>query len=421
MTTIALYADWISDNEPAHFADLDCYQAGGAETFALTLAKNFQAHTDLLNLSLDPDITWQPGPQYPKAPRTIFGMLQDSSPDRWGRMLMNRRLERDKRAGKVPKGKRLYESDYLLGVHDGFRVGGLRMSLNGDGQFMDDQNGRAAPPMTSLGTLETAARALETEDDSPAIDEWLKMLVAPGGSLGGARPKASVVGANGSLWIAKFPSSKDTHDQGAWELLTQVLAKGCGIRVPLAQAKKFASNYHTFIVARFDRPTSTTHQHFASAMTLTGNTDGNDASTGVSYLDIAEVLIDYGANTTEDLNELWRRIVFNLCVCNTDDHLRNHGFLLEPGKGWRLSPAYDMNPALNATGLKLNITQHDNAMNLELTREVAEIFRYSLADADKEIERTKQVVRQWPAIAKKLGISPKEQGMFSNCFALAER
>jgi serine/threonine-protein kinase HipA len=419
MTTIALYADWFPGREPAHFADLDCYQAGGAETFALKLSKDFQAHPDLLKLSLDPDIAWQPGPQYPRAPRSIFGLLQDSSPDRWGRMLMNRRLERDKRAGRAEKDQRLGESDYLLGVHDAFRVGVLRLRLNDEGPFLDDRQGRAAPPMASLGTLEMAARAIDSGDDSPAVDEWLRLLVAPGGSLGGARPKASVAGENGSLWIAKFPSAKDTHDLGAWELLTQVLAKACNIRVPPAQARKFASSHHTFIVARFDRPTPTTRQHFASAMTLTGNVDGNDASSGVSYLDIAEVLIDHGANTTEDLRELWRRIVFNLCVSNTDDHLRNHGFLLEPGKGWRLSPAYDMNPSLAAAGLKLNITQHDNAMNLDLAREVAEVFRYAPTDADQEIARIQQMVRQWPTLAGKLGISAKEQAMFSGCFALA--
>lgn len=418
MTTITLYADW-AGTEPAHFANLACYQAGGSETFALTLSKDYQAHPALLNLSLDPDIGWQAGPQYPKAPRSSFGLLQDSSPDRWGRMLMNRRLERDKRLGKAPKDARLYESDYLLGVHDTFRVGGLRMRLNGDGPFMDDQHGRAAPPMASLGALETAARALENEDDSPAIDEWLKLLLAPGGSLGGARPKASVVGENGSLWIAKFPSTKDAHDQGAWELLTNVLARACNIRVPSAQARKFTSQHHTFIVSRFDRPTPTTRQHFASAMTLTGHTDGDDASTGVSYLDIAEVLIDYGANTTEDLKELWRRIVFNLCVSNTDDHLRNHGFLLEPGKGWRLAPAYDMNPTLNASGLKLNITQYDNAIELDLAREVAEIFRYAPAEAEQEIKRIRQVVRQWPAIASKIGITQKEQAVLGAAFFLA--
>jgi serine/threonine-protein kinase HipA len=419
MTTIALYANWLTGQEPAYFADLDCYQAGGAETFALRLSKDFQAHPDLLKLSLDPDIAWQPGPQYPRVPRSIFGLLQDSSPDRWGRMLMNRRLERGKRAGRVEQDKRLGEADYLLGVHDAFRVGALRLRLNDEGPFLDDRQGRAAPPMASLGALEMAARAIESGDDSPAVDEWLRMLIAPGGSLGGARPKASVAGENGSLWIAKFPSAKDTHDLGAWELLVHVLAKACSIRVPPAQARKFASSHHTFIVARFDRPSPDNRQHFASAMTLTGNVDGNDASTGVSYLDIAEVLIDYGANTTKDLRELWRRIVFNLCVSNTDDHLRNHGFLLEPGKGWCLSPAYDMNPAPDATGLKLNITQHDNALNLDLAREVADVFRYGATEAEQEIDHIRQVIRQWPTLAGKLGIPAKEQARFSGCFALA--
>ena len=176
------------------------------------------------------------------------------------------------------------------------------------------------------------------------------MLIAPGGSLGGTRPKANVVDPDGHLWIAKFPSVRDQHDVGAWEMVIHTLARGCGLRVTDSLSRRFANAHQTFLVKRFDRTGCGRRLHFASAMTLTGRQDGDDASTGASYLEIARVLIDHGAQTDIDLQELWSRIVFNLMVSNTDDHLRNHGFILVPGKGWRLSPAFDINPVPHAQG-----------------------------------------------------------------------
>jgi serine/threonine-protein kinase HipA len=244
------------------------------------------------------------------------------------------------------------------------------------------------------------------------------MLIAPGGSLGGARPKASVIDPNGHLWIAKFPSVRDEHDVGAWELVVQTLAKGCGLAVPESLARQFASQHHTYLVRRFDR-TLKGRLHFASAMTLTGHQDGDDASTGVSYLEIARVLINHGAQTDADLRELWSRIVFNMLVSNTDDHLRNHGFIFVPGQGWRLSAAYDMNPVPESHSLKLNISEVDNAIDLDLARSVAPYFRLSMADVDGIIEQSQAVVRQWPKIANKLQIRAREQERMASAFRLA--
>ena len=209
------------------------------------------------------------------------------------------------------------------------------------------------------------------------------MLIAPGGSLGGARPKASVADDQGRLCIAKFPSARDDYDVGGWEMVVNVLAKGCGLNVAAAEARKFASDYHCFMVRRFDRTEHGRRLHFASAMTMTRHLDGDDASNGVSYLELADVLIRQGSQTNKDLRELWSRIVFNILVSNTDDHLRNHGFILVPGAGWLLSEAYDMNPVPFADGLKLNITEADNALDLELAREVAGYFRVRSDDATK--------------------------------------
>lgn len=422
MAVIAVYADWEGLDAPLRLGMLHTQRGAGRELFEFEFAPAALKHPDILNLFLDPRLGLYEGRQHPRQGHETFGVFADASPDRWGRMLMRRRLEREQRQGRISQVVRLHESDYLLGVHDLFRAGAVRLKLNDEGEFLDDQHGVAAPPFVQLRELEAASLALERDDDNTADagDDWLRMLIAPGGSLGGARPKASVADPNGNLWIAKFPSVRDAHDVGAWELLVHTLARACKLRVPDSLARRFANQQHTFLVKRFDRTTSGRRLHFASAMTLTGHQDGDDASTGVSYLEIARVLIDHGAQTDADLQELWSRIVFNLLVTNTDDHLRNHGFILVPGKGWRLSEAYDMNPVPVSQGLKLNISEADNAMDLELARSVAKYFRINNKTANAIIERNQAVVRQWPIIANRLGISKQEQKHMASAFALAE-
>lgn len=419
-TNIAVYADWIGLAEPLRLGLLHVRRGAGREIVEFEFDSSVLAHPAITNLQIDPRLGFYEGRQHPPQGHDTFGVFSDASPDRWGRLLMRRRLERAQRAGQVSKAARLYESDYLLGVHDAYRSGALRLRLNDAGDFLDNQHGTAAPPFVQLRELEAASLALEHDADntSAAGDVWLRMLIAPGGSLGGARPKASVIDPNGHLWIAKFPSVRDEHDVGAWELVVQTLAKGCGLAVPESLARQFASPHHTYLVRRFDR-TLKGRLHFASAMTLTGHQDGDDASTGVSYLEIARVLINYGAQTDTDLRELWSRIVFNMLVSNTDDHLRNHGFIFVPGQGWCISAAYDMNPVPESHSLKLNISEADNAIDLDLARSVAPYFRLSIADADRIIEQSQAVVRQWPKIANKLQIRAREQERMASAFRLA--
>ena len=418
--TIAIYADWIGLTTPLRLGWLHARRGAGREVFEFEFDPAALTHPSVANLHMDPRLGLFTGRQHPPQGHETFGVFADTSPDRWGRMLMRRRLERAQRAGQVGKAVRLLESDYLLGVHDAYRCGALRLRLDDAGDFLDKQHGAAAPPFVQLRELEAASLALERDEDntSAAGDDWLRMLIAPGGSLGGARPKASVVDAQNQLWIAKFPSVLDEHNVGAWELVVQTLAKGCGLAVPESLARPFASRHHTFLVKRFDR-TSKGRLHFASAMALTGHKDGDDASSGASYLEIARVLIDHGAQTVADLRELWSRIVFNMLVSNTDDHLRNHGFILVPGKGWRLSEAYDMNPAPEAHGLKLNVSEADNAMDLDLARSVAPYFRVSNKLAHEIIESSQAVVRQWPKIASSLRIGVREQQRIAPAFRLA--
>lgn len=422
-TAIAVYADWEGLPTPSRLGLLRAHRGRGREVFEFEFDDEVLAMPSLVDPPLDPRLGAFAGRQHPPAGRTLFGVFTDASPDRWGRMLMRRRFERDQRAGLVPTGTTLHESDYLLGVHDQFRLGGLRFRLDDAGDFLDDRYDAAAPPFVELRALEAASLAIERDESNTAKegDAWLRMLIAPGGSLGGARPKASVVSPDGTLYIAKFPSTRDEHDVGAWELVVHTLAMACGLRVPEAQARRFASGQHTFLVRRFDRTAAGRRLHVASAMTLTDHVDGDGSATGVSYLELARVLIRHGTQTDLDLYELWSRIVFNLCVSNVDDHLRNHAFVRVPGKGWRLSEAFDMNPAADGTGLSLNITEADNALNLDLALSVAPQFRVKAHAARERVAAIQGVVRQWRSLAKRLKIAAREQERMAGAFRLAEQ
>lgn len=419
---IAVYADWEGLAGPERMAVLRAHRGRGREVFDFEFDDAALATPGLVEPLLDPRLGPFTGRQHPPAGRSLFGVFADASPDRWGRMLMRRRLERAQRAGLMPASATLHESDYLLGVHDQFRLGGLRFRRNDDGPFLDNQHDQAAPPFVELRALEAASLAVERDESNTARDgdAWLRMLIAPGGSLGGARPKASVASPDGALWIAKFPSARDDHDVGAWELVVHTLAIGCGLRVSDAQARRFASGQHTFLVKRFDRTSAGRRLHVASAMTLTDHDDGDGSATGVSYLELARVLIMHGAQTDTDLHELWSRIVFNMCVSNTDDHLRNHAFVRVPGKGWRLSDAFDMNPVADGTGLSLNITEADNALDLDLALSVAPQFRLKARTARERVAAIQHVVRQWRGLAGRLKIASREQDRMAGAFRLAE-
>ena len=315
------------------------------------------------------------------------------------------------------KERRLFESDYLLGVNDVSRLGALRFKLSREGPFLDDDTTFPTPPFSSIRELEHASLRIEDDDffEDQQASKWLRLLMAPGSSLGGARPKASVLSPEGHLWIAKFPSKNDDKDQGAWELIVNKLAEEAEINMAQGMAKKFSQKNHTYLTKRFDRSDKGERIHFASAMTLLGYKDGINHQDGASYLELVEVLERYGAQPEEDLLELWKRIVFSICVSNTDDHLRNHGFLLT-NRGWRLSPAYDINPNEQGVGLSLNIDENDNALDLDLAKSVAEYFRVNLTRAENFIRSTKKIVNAWRNKADRLGISKVEQEMMKSAF-----
>lgn len=373
--TIFVYDDFSSD-QPILMGSLYVNVIKGGESYSFEYDKEWLKKTGL-KITLDPELMPYSGRQYPSG-KNIFGLFADASPDRWGRVLMNKR-ERILAEKEGRKPSKLHDSDYLLGVYDETRMGGIRFKTDPEGPFLSDDKETAAPPWATLRTLEEASRNFES-DESGLPEKWLNQLIKPGSSLGGARPKATVVDTTGQLWIAKFPSKHDENDTGAWEMVVHNLAVLCGLDVPEAKLEKFSSLGSTYLIKRFDRVLNR-RVHFASAMTLLGKTDGASAVDGTSYLDIAAFIKSYGAQPKKDLLELWKRIVFNMAVTNTDDHLRNHAFILSEN-GWILSPLYDVNPVPYGNELSLNVDEEDNSIDIDLAVQTA--FRFGITESEAE-------------------------------------
>ena len=362
---------------------------------------------------LDPDLQLFDGRQFVPDSKKCFGLFADSSPDRWGRQLMKRRETLlSGAAGRNPK--ILRESDFLLGVYDLSRSGALRFKTDLMGNFLASDTRYPTPPWAKLRDLENAAFHIE-KDESSEDDQWIEMLYAPGSSLGGARPKANVIDPDGALWIAKFPSANDACDIGAWEMVVHELAKKCGLDVPEAKTLKLSKRGHTFLVRRFDRR-GDYRIHVCSAMTMLGLVDGTNASDGNSYLQLAEVIRERSITPHRDLRELWKRIAFNVLVSNTDDHLRNHAFVMTE-KGYHLSPLFDVNPNPQGKGLCLNINETDNALDLSLLREVAGLFDIESGESKRILDELKETVSTWPAEAKRVGISKSGCDWMENAFS----
>lgn len=413
---VYVYVDWDGIAGPVLMGILHADISRGKEVFSFSVDAGWLEHNQFR--ILDPDMGRFTGPQYLMDEKPNFGVFLDSSPDRWGRMLMRRReaiLARQE--GRKPQ--TLFETDYLLGVYDPNRMGALRFKLTPDGEFLNDNKSLATPPWASIRDLEYASLQLERNDikDDPEYAKWLAMLFTPGSSLGGARPKANVLDERGRLWIAKFPSGNDAKDIGAWEAVASELAQGCGIWVAETKAQRFSGRQHTFLSRRFDRTEAGARIHFSSAMTMLGQTDGNDYAEGVSYLSLVEFIMTSGADVDLNLEQLWRRIVFNIAISNCDDHLRNHGFILT-NRGWTLSPAYDMNPDERGAGLKLNISEDDNSLSFDLAMEVAPFFRLSEKQALNILNDVKSSVSNWRKVAAKYGIARAEQEEMETAFRI---
>ncbi len=403
--TFEVHAGWLKTPERIG----NCYieRARGNEVISFSFDVSWLAvHPDFL---LDPDLMVTSGRQYPPDGKLCFGFLSDTAPDRWGRKLMARREVIDAKEEKRPR-RTLMESDYILGVNDAGRIGAIRYYDPEKQIYLSDRSTLATPPIEKLRELENASLNLEDHDDNEA--KWVRNLVEPGSSLGGARPKANVVDEKGNLWIAKFPSKNDQTDIGAWEMTAHELAVKCGLHVPDARLMKLSSYGSTFLSRRFDRR-GEERVHFASAMTMLGQTDDSDDD--VSYVDIAAVIEEICAHPEEDLHELWSRMVFSLLISNTDDHLRNHGFLLSD-VGWELSPAYDVNPSVDKEELSLGIL-NGHAKDPSEAMEAAEFFRLTKEEAKDRLKKMENIIeKNWRTVASDFGISRSEQDQMAAAF-----
>lgn len=406
---IQVYAHWQGMAEANCIGMLTAQQARGKTAFSFLYDPEWLTQKE--QFLLDPDIEWFEGQQHPIG-KENFGVILDSMPDTWGRTLMKRRAAQEAFENGNTK-TNLYEIDFLLGVHDESRMGALRFKLNQDGPFLNNSK-LSIPHWAKIKELQHAAHEIELNDDDDEVKQWLDILIAPGSSLGGARPKANILDEENHPWIAKFPSNTDNSDKAAWEYLAYQLALEAGIKMSLSKIEKISGKFHTFFTKRFDRVNGE-RIHFASAMTMTGNNEDTIRNKAGSYLEIAEFIQFHGSNISADLEQLWRRIVFNIAISNTDDHLRNHGFIVH-NNGWHLSPAYDINPSIYKNGLALNIDMDNNSLDFDLAKSVGTFFQLNTQKMNSIIKEVQLAVSSWRKIANQIGISRTEQEKMAKAF-----
>lgn len=353
---------------------------------------------------LDPGLPPFTGPHFSPAQGQLPGIFQDMAPDRWGRVLMERREAIEARESVRPA-RALRDWDFLVGVNDATRQGALRLRDPENEGFVDARE-LGAPPFARLRDLEALVARLEEPgvEELPQYREWLLQLVAPGASLGGARPKASCMTEDGALWMAKFPATDDRRDIGLWEMFAHKLAVRAGVEMPDARAIRFSARGHTFMVRRFDRAGGS-RRLYASAMTLTGHADGAAAS----YLDIVQAieLLGHPAAIAMDLEQMYRRVLFSVLIGNRDDHLRNHGFLRVAG-GWRLSPAFDINPNPDRGEHALAIDEANPTPASALVAETAPFYRIAATRARAIHAEVRAAIVPWTEDAGQLGLGRAE-------------
>ncbi len=417
MRKLLVYADLHWLHTPALVGELSYESLRGADSYGFSFAPTWlQTQRDLF---LSADLNNYTGMQYTAADRDVFGCFSDALPDRWGRTLLNRREQLQAQEQRRPL-RRLSSFDYLLGIDDYSRMGAFRFKETPDSDFINSDPALKIPPLTDIRTLEAAGSAIEQSEAHNALPEkkWIAQLIQPGTSLGGARPKASVTDLDGALCVAKFPSRKDDYDVELWEHLCHLLARKAGIEVADTKVLKAIGPYHTLISRRFDRTADGRRIHFASAMTLLGLQDGNNAADGHGYLDLVDFIVQHCTAVESNLRELYRRVAFYICVGNSDDHFRNHGFLLTP-KGWTLSPAYDINPTLNSSQ-SLLISSVSNQAAFSQLRAAAEDYLLTRETADAILAEVQAALVDWSTLATHIGIPRREIAQFADRWQLAQ-
>lgn len=413
MKKMYVYADfdWLKEIEPV--GELGYESLRGSDCFSFKFADGWIKKYNGINLS--DDLNNYPGIQYTRSGKDIFGCFSDALPDRWGRTLLLRREQVMAQEENRPV-RRLSPFDFLTGIDDFSRMGGFRFKETPDGEFINADNALRIPPLTDLRELIAASKEIEKSEETNILPEkrWIAQLVQPGSSLGGARPKANVIDANRGIYVAKFPSLKDDYDAGLWEHFCHLLAENAGINVAKTKVISVNDKHHTLLSRRFDRTDSGKRIHFASAMTLLGLNDGDNATTGNGYLEIVDFILSGCTDVNANLRELFRRVAFNICVGNSDDHFRNHGFLLT-AKGWTLSPAYDMNPTLN-DHQSLLINSNTNKADLSVLLNSCEEYMLSPEVTKNIINEVIEAVKGWRTLANRLGIAKREMNLFEGVF-----
>ena len=413
MRKIYVYADFDWLKTAVLVGELGYESLRGTDSYSFCYDHNWlRQYSDLY---LSADINNYTGLQFTQPDRDIFGCFGDALPDRWGRLLLNRREQIRAQEEKRPV-RKLSSYDYLLGIDDYSRMGGFRFKESPDGEFINCDATLRIPPLTDIQVLVAASMEVEKSEERNLLPDkkWLLQLVHPGTSLGGARPKAGVLNEEGELCVAKFPSRNDEYDIGLWEHLSHLLAKEAGVEAAETRAITAGEKYHTLLSKRFDRTTDGRRRHFASAMTLLGLTDGCNAQTGNGYLDIVDFILQHCCNVEANLRQLYRRVAFSIAIGNSDDHFRNHGFLLTP-KGWTLAPAYDLNPTFNDhQSLLINATT--NRSDPQLLLASSEEYMIGKEEATRIIEEVKDGVSQWRSMATRLGIAKREMDLFAQVF-----
>jgi serine/threonine-protein kinase HipA len=414
MIKLWVYADFDWLKQAELIGELSFESIRGSESYGFQYSSDWlKKHSDLL---LGDDINNYPGMQYTMPGKDIFGCFADALPDRWGRMLLNRREQILAKEEKRPV-RKLSSFDHLMGIDDFSRMGGFRFKTDPNDGFINRDAALAIPPLTSLRALLQASMEVELSEEKNELPlkKWINQLIQPGSSLGGARPKASIIDENRKLFIAKFPSRNDDYDVGLWEHFAHLLARKAGINAAATGVVPGGEKYHTLLSERFDRTPEGKRIHFASAMTMLGRSDGDNHTNGFGYLDIVDFILRGCTRVDDNLRELYRRVAFNICIGNTDDHFRNHGFLLV-AKGWTLSPAYDINPTLNEYQ-SLLISSASNESSLEVLLEACGEYMLDRKQGSAIIQEVVAAVKNWKALAGKLQVPKPEMDKFSARFA----
>ena len=404
MKRITVYADFDFLSTAQKIGVLGYEHVRGKDHFVFEFSRQWlKQHAGFL---LSGDLMNVPSLQHPRGNDNVFGFVKDSFPDRWGRLLLDRRERLTAQSEGRPI-RMLTNYDYLIGIEDFTRIGGIRYKEENCDEYINSSAKYLVPPIENLRALCDACHEIEQAEERNELPEqrWLDQLIDPGTSLGGARPKANVIDTDGTLYVAKFPSKKDLENTELIEHFSHQLAAKAGIHVAKTRTIRISKDRNLLLSERFDRTKDGRRIHFASAMSLLGLDDGAGCSTGNGYLDIVDFILRGCTDVRQNLRELYRRVAFNIMFGNTDDHFRNHGFLLTP-KGWTLSPAYDINPGAKSHQCLL-IDAYTEESDVNTLLSASESYMLERQEAAEIIEEGRAVIKDWRKTATELKIPLK--------------